>query len=166
MLGSLSLRLCDSCAFQDDNSNTTANASPKSRSPTSGEYVPALPDLNRRALFAAGALAILILCGCSGVPVRTKDGTVHHLILGLGVVSVNQSQPAVATVTRSRAIGLSATDRPSVALGLGYSSQTTTLIPAGVEDVHIEMSQRPFGPLHVNVETAEIQEQGGRHEAE
>lgn len=100
-------------------------------------------------LVLVGAVAVLLVAGCSGVPVRSGN-TVHYLIIGIGVVSVPADQEtADIRVTRLNALGVSLVDQPGLRLGLGYASGTVVAVPERVEDVRVEVSHLPFGPLHV-----------------
>jgi hypothetical protein len=110
-----------------------------------------------------GTLMIVLLwiltisqTGCSGIPVRSRDGTTHHLIIGIGVVSVNNSRPSAATVTATHAVGVSMSDAPALNLQIGYSSSLTTAIPDDAEDVRVETSRLPFGPVIVDVQKAKL----------
>jgi hypothetical protein len=94
--------------------------------------------------------------GCSGIPVHSRDGTTHHLIIGIGVVSVNNSKPSAAVVTASKAVGVAMSDAPVFNLGIGYSSNLTTAIPDDAEDVRVEASRLPFGPVIVDVQKAKL----------
>jgi len=94
--------------------------------------------------------------GCSGIPVRSRDGTTHHVIIGIGVVSVNNSRPSAATVTSTHAVGVAMSDTPILNLGIGYSSSLTTAIPDDAEDVRVETSRLPFGPIIVDVQKAKL----------
>jgi hypothetical protein len=98
-------------------------------------------------------VAALWTSGCSGIPIRSGD-TVHYLIVGIGVVSMPDPQQATdVRVSRMQALGLSVTDQPGLRFGLGYASGTAVAVPANAQDVRIEVSQRPFGPLRVRSNT-------------
>lgn len=74
------------------------------------------------------------------------SGTHHLIVVGIGIVSVNNSKPTAATVTRANVLGVAA-DQGGVTAG--YSSRFTTAVPNGAEGVRIEASQRPFAPIKV-----------------
>jgi hypothetical protein len=99
-------------------------------------------------------LPVLLLAGCSGLPIHGKDGTVHYLIVGLGVVSTPTTNRTAAVVTDVRALGLSVTDGPGLKCALGYGSSTTVRIPDNAADVRIQASRHPFAPLQVQVDAA------------
>jgi len=68
------------------------------------------------------ALALL-LAGCT----FQKNGVVHHVIIGFGVVSVNKTNLA-AQVTSAKAVGVYCSDAPGAKFVAGYLDQTTTSI--------------------------------------
>jgi hypothetical protein len=102
----------------------------------------------------AAALAAALLTGCAGVSVcvdGADGGARHQLILGLGLVSLPGAAGGEgATASRTTAVGLSVTAEPNARLVIGYLSSTTVAVPDGAEDVRIEVSQRPAGPLRVD----------------
>lgn len=100
-------------------------------------------------------ISCLAFAGGPGCSWTDRSGTRHVLIVGVGVVSVNNSKPSAATVTRANALGIAA-DQGGVAAG--YSSRFTTSVPEGAEDVRIEASQRPFAPIHIEVQKTKLNE--------
>lgn len=117
--------------------------------PTCNRASSMLPALARMLLVSAG---LLTLPGC----VRWKDasGTRHMLVVGLGVVSTQDSKPEAARVTRAHVVGVAA-DREGVMAGM--SERFITSVPANAEDVRIEASHRPFAPIRVEVQKAQPQ---------
>ncbi len=99
-------------------------------------------------LFLCPAM-ILSVTGCW----TDKSGTHHMLVIGLGLVSVNQTNPAAATVTSMHTLGLIANQSGIVA---GYSSSFITAVPDGAEDVRIEASQHPFAPIKIVVQKTQF----------
>jgi len=87
---------------------------------------------------------LLLVSGC--VPLR-QGGTTHYLVLGIGVVSVNRTNQAVAEVTRANALGVMASRR---GLTVGYAAETSVGIKTN-ENVVIEVKQAPLKPLSVCV---------------
>lgn len=69
-------------------------------------------------------LALLTSCSTTG-----KDGTKRYYVLGFGVVSVNNTNPASASVCRMKTIGLGVSDMPGLWAGLGYADSTTVTVP-------------------------------------
>lgn len=97
-------------------------------------------------------LCLALLLGLTGCCRWTdKSGTRHTLIIGVGVVSVNESKPEAAQVIRANALGITA-DAGGVTAGL--SSRFTTAVPSGAEDVRIEASQKPFAPIKIEIQKA------------
>ena len=64
--------------------------------------------------------ALLALTGCS----YERNGVVHHVIVGFGVISVTKTNP-VATVTKTQALGISAIG-PQISIG--YVNGTVALV--------------------------------------
>ena len=99
-------------------------------------------------------LLCLAMAGGAGCCSWTdKSGTHHLIVVGIGIVSVNNSKPAAATVTRANVLGLAA-DQGEVTAG--YSSRFSTAVPDGAEDVRIEASQRPFAGINVEVQKTQL----------
>lgn len=99
------------------------------------------------------SFAALGLTGCV-VTVPGKGHTTHHVILGFGIVSVNEPENQAVVTTDAQALGISLSDRPGLRLGLGYSSSTVVSVAAGAEDVRVEVSKSPGGPLIVDTQSA------------
>ena len=89
-------------------------------------------------------LALLLVSGC--VPIR-KGGTTHYVVVGFGVVSVNNTNRDVAQVIRANALGVMVSNRGMMA---GYSA-TTSVSTKTNENVLIEVKQAPLKPLTVCV---------------
>lgn len=104
-------------------------------------------------LVQAVVASTILVAGCS-IPVKSGT-TTHHLIIGFGVVSTNDT-PDAAVVTNMTAIGFALTDRPGLKFALGYASSAVIEIPDNAEDVRIEVSQRAFGPINVVVPRAAL----------
>jgi hypothetical protein len=100
-------------------------------------------------------LSFIILHGTASscVPILGKKGNVHYLILGFGIVTVNESSQAV-TATDIHALGISASDQPGLKLAVGYSSSTIVSVTDGAEDVRVEVSKIPGSPIVVDVPRA------------
>lgn len=88
----------------------------------------------------------LLLLGSGCVPFH-KDGTTHYLVIGVGIVSVNDTNRSAAQVTRANALGVAVTGR---GLTAGYLAETSVAIQTN-ENVVIEVKQSPFKPLSVCV---------------
>lgn len=75
-----------------------------------------------RWLFAT-ALALLALTGCS----FERNGTVHHVIIGFGIVSVPKTNE-VAEIARIRALGVYAGNLPTPTWSAGFLSSTIVTV--------------------------------------
>lgn len=80
--------------------------------------------------------------GCS---VTDKSGTKHTVILGFGIVSVNQTNTAAA-VYKTQLLGLGVSDMPGVRLGIGYANSVTVCVRS---NALVEVSDAPGSPLNV-----------------
>jgi hypothetical protein len=52
-------------------------------------------------------------------------------------------------VSKVQAFGLTVADQPGLRLALGYASGMVAAIPPDVDDVRVEISDRPFGPVTI-----------------
>ena len=95
-------------------------------------------------LAISAAIGMLFMVGC--IPIRT-NGSTHYLVVGLGVVSVNNTNQYAASVTKANILGGYVSDHGS---GIGYSSEQRIMISTNA-DMDIEVSKVPFKPLKVNV---------------
>lgn len=94
-------------------------------------------------------LSLALGTSACAIAVPGKDGTAHYLILGVGVVSVNERDDAIL-ITDSTALGISISDRPGLKFAAGYSSSFSTSVPDGAKDVSVEIRKMGmFGPLRV-----------------
>jgi hypothetical protein len=110
----------------------------------------------QRKLKALGAalVAVFVFDGCCPIRLHGKNGTCHYIVIGAGIVSVNDSSPKAATVVRSHAAGVFVTDAPGMKLSAGYSSGETISIAEGAEDVRIEVRESPGGILKIEAPAA------------
>ena len=97
-------------------------------------------------LFLTGVVVFitLLICGC--VPIRTS-GTTHYLVIGIGVVSVNNTNQYAASITTENVLGGYVTDN---GIGFGYKSSNQIMVNTN-SDMDIEVSNVPFNPLKINV---------------
>lgn len=95
-----------------------------------------------QTIFAAAML--ILMSGC--IPIRT-NGTTHYLVLGVGVVSVNNTNQYAASVTKANVLGGYVSNHGG---GIGYSSEQRIMVSTNA-DIDIEVSKVPFKPLKVNV---------------
>lgn len=96
---------------------------------------------------------------CQGVciPITGTAGTKYHLIIGFGIIAINEADNAV-TATQTQGLGVSISDRPGLKLGLGYASSTVVTVAPGAADVRVEVSQKPGGPLIVDTPSAKFRQ--------
>lgn len=99
--------------------------------------------------FVPLALAINIT-GCSGIPFEGKDGTVHNLIIGVGIVSTPTSNKNIDVIAiKSQVIGIHLSTHPGVKFGAGYISSALVEIPEKSQNILVEVSQTPFGDVSI-----------------
>jgi hypothetical protein len=113
-------------------------------------------------MLAIIALSVLH-AGCSGIPIHASDGTTHYVIVGIGIVSVDNSKTNAAVVTRADSVGLSISGQPGMKVGIGYASGCTVQVAEGAEDVRMEVSRRPGGPIVVEVDSARLKPVASSH---
>jgi hypothetical protein len=90
--------------------------------------------------------------GC--LHIKDADGTTHHIIVGVGVVSVKEAPNRAMTVTSANVVGLYVTDQPGASACLGYSSNLVTTVADGAENIVAEVRRDPFAPLRVETPNA------------
>jgi hypothetical protein len=71
------------------------------------------------------------------------------VIVGFGVVSVPKQPENRVHVSKVQAVGLTVADQPGLRFALGYASGMVAAIPPDVDDVQLEVSDRPFGPVTI-----------------
>lgn len=105
------------------------------------------------------SIGLLGGCGshcCLSIPF-SDDDAVHYLILGVGLVTIPKPGTETAVLsTKTQTLGLNLSDQPGLKMGIGYSSSTVVAIPDGAEDVRVEVSQKPGGPIVVDTQTAKL----------
>lgn len=94
--------------------------------------------------------------GC--IPIPGKGGVTHHIVIGFGVVSVREGEKDAVVATHVNALGVAISDRPGMKLGVGYTESTVVSVNQGAEDVRIEVSRVPGGPLVVECPRARLSE--------
>ena len=93
-----------------------------------------------QAIFAA--VSLILMSGC--IPIRT-NGTTHYLVVGIGVVSVNNTTQASAAVTKATVLGGYVSERGG---GVGYSSQNMIMVNTN-SSMDIEVKSVPFKSIKV-----------------
>jgi hypothetical protein len=96
------------------------------------------------ALAIVAAFGMLFMSSC--IPIQT-NGTTHYLVVGIGIVSVNNTNQVIAQVTKATVIGGYASEHGG---GIGYSAVNQIMVNTN-SDIDIEVSNVPFKPLSVNV---------------
>lgn len=100
--------------------------------------------MKRRFLAAVAVIGMLFMVGC--IPIR-NSGTTHYLVIGIGVVSVNNTNQAVAQVTKANILGGYVSERGA---GVGYSAMTRIEVNTN-SDMSIEVSSVPFHQVIVKI---------------
>lgn len=107
----------------------------------------------RSLCFYISTVLVLSLCvtSCS-IPMQGKNGSVHHLIVGFGVVTTaKDDENAGVLAIKTQAIGLQLSDQPGIKFALGYSDCSVVLVPETTKNIVVEVSQPVLGPLTVEV---------------
>ena|ERR1035437_7947547 len=86
----------------------------------------------------------LLICGC--VPIRT-NGTTHYLVIGIGVVSVSNTNQYAASITTENVLGGYISESGG---SIGYKSKQQIMVSTNT-DMIIEMSHTPFKKWKVNI---------------
>lgn len=110
----------------------------------------------KRALLTSRLLTALVIIiavsGCAGIEYRDGKGTIHHLIIGVGIVSIPKPENKTgAFVSKTEVIGVHASNQPTLKLGIGYSESSFIAVPESTENIVVEVFQKPLGPLTVDV---------------
>ena len=84
------------------------------------------------------------MSGC--IPIRT-NGTTHYLVVGIGVISVNNTNQNSAFVTKTTVLGGYVSEKGA---GVGYSSQNLIMVNTN-SSMDIEVKSVPFKSIKVNV---------------
>ena len=90
------------------------------------------------------AAGLILMVGC--VPIRT-NGTTHYLVIGIGVVSVNNTNQYSAAVTKTTVLGGYVSENGG---GVGYSSKNQIMVRTNA-NIDIEVMSVPFKSMKVNV---------------
>jgi hypothetical protein len=92
---------------------------------------------------------------CMAVPLQQGQDSVHYLVVGVGILTVAKPETSTGVhAARLQALGVSVSDQPGLKLAIGYTSSMTVAVPDGAEDVRVEISQRPGGPLIIDTQRA------------
>lgn len=104
----------------------------------------------RRRLTSFGGLIIFMLMvgGCA-LPLRGRSGTVHHVILGIGVVSTPAASADAISVVKSQSLGLALSDEIGLRVSAGYAQSVVTSTAPATVDAVVEVSGSILGPIRV-----------------
>lgn len=109
--------------------------------------------LNKFILHTAEAIALLVIMGatsgCAGVSYKDDQGAIHHLIIGIGIVSTPKQDNTGVSVIKTEVIGIHTSNQPQFKFGAGYLGSSVIAIPMSTGNIVIEISQKPFGSLTV-----------------
>jgi hypothetical protein len=90
------------------------------------------------------------IAGCSGIPFEGKDGTIHNIIIGVGVVSTpNKNMNSDVVAIKSQVLGVHLSTHPGVKFGVGYISSSLVEIPEQSRNIIVEVSHTPFGGVSI-----------------
>ena len=97
------------------------------------------------------------LACCASLPIRGSQGSVHYLVIGLGLLSVPKPEDKTAVLaTKMQTLGVGVSDQAGLKVGIGYASSTVVAVPDGAEDVRVEVSQKLGGSLIVDTPKANL----------
>ncbi|MHB8067597.1 MAG: hypothetical protein ACYDIC_06815 [Desulfobaccales bacterium] len=102
-------------------------------------------------LLASMAILATLTCGCIARLDPGDTQKARYLIIGLGIVWVNDSKPEAATVSGVKSLGVTVSDRPGMKLAVGYTDSYAVTVPDGKADVVIDFSQNLSGDAKVEV---------------
>jgi len=100
--------------------------------------------MKKFCLTAFAALGLLFMSGC--IPIRT-NGITHYVVIGVGVVSVSNTNQYAASITTENVLGGYVSEHGG---GIGYKSTQQTMVSTNA-DMIIEMSHAPFKKWKVNI---------------
>ncbi len=111
-------------------------------------------------------LSLCVALTACVVSIPGKEGrTTYHVIIGFGIVSVNEPAEQAIVTTDTQALGITLSDQPGLKMGVGYSSSTVVTVADGAADIRVEVSKVPGRPLIVDTQSAMLKPFGsGRRE--
>lgn len=86
---------------------------------------------------------MIFMTGC--IPIRS-GGTTHYVVIGIGIVSINNTNRSVAQITKTTVLGGYASEN---GCGIGYSSKNNILVVTN-SDMEIEVKSMPLRVIKVN----------------
>jgi hypothetical protein len=96
------------------------------------------------------------------VTVNEKNNASHHLIIGFGIVSTNETPNTSIIATDVTALGITVVDRPGLKFGIGYTASTVVTVAPGATDVRVEASKPFNGPLIIDQHSATVRAEGDK----
>ena len=100
----------------------------------------------------------MMLCACSPLAFKGKDGAVQYVILGFGIVSVPKTEREVAvSAAKSTIFGLGISNQLGLKFSLGYSSGFFLAVPDHAKDVRLEVYEQPGGSITIDTTKAELE---------
>lgn len=82
------------------------------------------------------AIFALLLSGCA----IERNGTVHHVVIGFGIVSVPATTSPAAQAVRTQALGIHISDAPGPRFTLGYVNGIVVTVADGATNIIVETS--------------------------
>ncbi len=98
-------------------------------------------------------MLFLTVCnsGCA-LPLKGENETMHYLIIGIGLVSIPKQEADTGILAaKTQTLGVQISDQPGLKFAAGYSNSSVVVVPETVQNALVEVSQRPFGPLIIDV---------------
>jgi hypothetical protein len=103
-------------------------------------------------IFILTTVLLLLFGACCSIPITAKDQTVHHLIIGIGIVSTPKQENSNGVfATRTHAIGVHISDQPGLKFAVGYSDSSVVAVPETTENIIVEVTRPLLGPLTIEV---------------
>ena len=96
-----------------------------------------------------GVVVVVTLSGCC-IPLSSSEDTRRHLIIGVGLVSINDNAPHAAVATSIKSFGASVSNQPGLIASLGYASSKVVSVAEGASVV-VDVSHSNRGGLIVDV---------------
>ncbi len=107
----------------------------------------------RNLCFSISSIFLLSLfCASCSIPIKGKNESVHHLIIGIGIVTTAKEDKNIGVLAvKTQTIGLQLSDQPGLKFALGYSDSSVVSVPETTENIVVEVNQPVLGPLTVEV---------------
>lgn len=107
-----------------------------------------------RSLLQISAItALLSLSGCA-IPIPAEGDTRRHVIIGFGIVTVNDADSHTAVATSTKSLGLHVTNLTGTQAVLGYGSSKQIII-AEDASVIVDVAHAPTGEISIIAQAVE-----------